>query len=143
VRGKKLMFLGLVMVLALVCVSAVACGEKGEDGTATMQAALDVVEEDIRSLTTMMMAGGTTADVKDAKEVIDPHWQAVIDACAGVKDADAVKAQQLWDDVAAAIDGVAADANLVTLAGAVMGPVSALQAYEQELRNLVGATPAN
>lgn len=127
------------MILALGCLLVAACGGSGgKDSTATMKAALDVIETDISSLTTMMMSGGKTADVKAAKDEIAPHWQAVIDACAGVKGADAAKAQQLWDAVATAIDGVADNADLMTLAAAVMAPVTALQAYEQELRGIVG-----
>ena len=85
-----------------------------------------------------MMSGGTAADVKAGKSTIAPDWQAVVDAAKNVKGADAAKAQQLWDEVAAAIDGVPDDADLTTLAGAVMGPVTALQAYVAELGKLVG-----
>ena len=140
--ARKLMLLGLVTILVLTGLFAVACGgDDGEDGKAAMQAALDQIESDIADMTATMTSGGTTADVKAAKETIKPHWQAVIDACAGVEGADAAKAQQVWDDTAAAIDGVPADADLMTLAGAVMGPVTALQAYVAELRDLVGPSP--
>lgn len=141
--GKKLLLVGLALILALGCLSVAACGgDEGEDGTAAMQAALDVIEADIAGLTTTMTTGGTTADVKAAKDEVAPHWQAVVDACAGVEGADAAKAQQLWDVVDAAITGVAEDADLMTLAGAVVGPVTALQAYVVELRELVGPSVA-
>jgi ABC-type oligopeptide transport system substrate-binding subunit len=97
VRGRKLLLVGLAMILALGCLLVAACGGSGgKDSTATMKAALDVIETDISSLTTMMMSGGKTAD------------------------------------------GVADNADLMTLAAAVMAPVTALQAYEQELRGIVG-----
>ena len=141
-NARKLLLLGLVMSVALAGLFAVGCGgDEGEDSTAAMQAALDTIEAEIASLTATMTSGGTTADVKAAKDRLKPDWQAIIDACDGVEGADAAKAQQVWDDTAAAIDGVPADADLVTLAGAVMGPVTALQAYVAELRELVGPSP--
>ena len=139
--ARKLLLLGLVAVVVLAGLFTVGCGDDGEDGTAAMQAALDQIEADMASLTTKMTSGGTAADVKAAKDDLQPHWQAVIDACADVEGADAAKAQQVWDDAAAAIDSVPADADLMTLAGAVMGPVTALQAYVAELREIVGPTP--
>jgi hypothetical protein len=144
VSARKLLLLGLVAVVALGGLFVVGCGgDDGEDGTAAMQVALDQIEADISSLTATMTSGGTTADVKAAKDTIKPHWDAVVAACGGVEGADAAKAQQVWDNVAAAIDSVPADANLMTLAGAVMGPVTALQAYAADLRELVGPTPAS
>jgi hypothetical protein len=142
VSARKLLLLGLVAVVALAGLFVIGCGgDDGKDGTAAMQAALDQIEADISGLTATMTSGGTTADVKAAKDDLQPHWQAIIDACPGVEGADAAKAQQVWDDTAAAIDSVPADADLMTLAGAVMGPVTALQAYVAELRELVGPSP--
>jgi outer membrane murein-binding lipoprotein Lpp len=144
VSARKLLVLGLVAVVALAGLLVVGCGgDDDKDSTAAMQTALDQIEADIASLTATMTSGGTTADVKAAKDDLQPHWQAIVDACDGVEGADAAKAQQVWDDTAAAIDGVPEGADLMTLAGAVMGPVTALQAYVAELRELVGPSPSS
>jgi chromosome condensin MukBEF complex kleisin-like MukF subunit len=139
VSTKKLVLIGLAVIFALSSLFMVACG--GGDDTAAkdaMKAALTKVNADIAGLTQQMMSGGTAADVKAAKGTIEPDWQAVVDACADLKGADAAKAQQLWDAVSAAIDGVAADADLTTLATAVVPAVNELKTYADELAELVG-----
>jgi hypothetical protein len=138
VNGKKLLVLGLALVFVLGSLFMVACG--GDDTAAkdAMKTALTKINADIAALTSQFMAGGTEADLKTAKTAIAPDWQAVVDAAKNVKGADPVKAQQVWDDVAAAIDSLPAGADLTTIAGAVMGPVTALQAYVAELGKLVG-----
>jgi hypothetical protein len=139
VRGKTALLLGLAIVVALTGIWVVACGGgSGADGKATMRAALDTIEKDMTDLQAAMLGGGTVADLKTKKAELAPHWQAVIDACKGVEGADAAKAQQVWDDLDTALTGVADNASLMELAAAVMGPVTALQTYEKELRALVG-----
>ena len=138
VRGKNALLLGLAVVLVVTAVFVVACGGSDDDAKATMRTALDTIEQDINDLTALMMGGGTVAELKAKKDTLAPHWQAVIDACKGVEGADAAKAQEVWDGVDAALTGVADDASLPELAAAVMGPVTALQGFEAELRKLVG-----
>jgi type II secretory pathway pseudopilin PulG len=140
VKGKKLLVVGLAALVVLGSLFVAACGG-GDDQAAkdALRTALDVIDADIDEMTTTMTSGGGgAADVKAAKEEIAPHWQAVVDACEGVEGADAAKATQLWDDVAAAIDSLPDDADLTTLATAVLGPVTALTDYVAELRTLVG-----
>ena len=145
-KVKKLVLVGMAALVVLGSLFAVAACGGGDEGTATtvdpkiaLRSALDVIEADIDGLTaTMTTGGGSAADVKAAKDDIAPHWQAVVDACAGVEGADAAKAQELWDAVAVAIDGVPDNADLMTLAAQVLGPVTALTNYEKELRALAG-----
>jgi hypothetical protein len=138
VSGKKLVLVGLAVIFVLSSVFVVACGGGDEKAKAAMQTALTKINADIAGLTDQMIAGGTAAQLKEAKGTVAPDWQAVVDAAKNLKGADAVKAQQIWDDVAAAMDSLPEDADLTTIAGAVMGPVTALQAYVAELSNLVG-----
>ena len=135
--SKKLLLIGLVVVFAFGAVFATACGGDDEAAKQAMRDALTVVEADIDALTTQFTAGGTGADIKTAMTAVQPDWQAVIDACADVKDADAVKAQQVWDDIQAVVTTLPDDAGLAELA-VLLGPVQALQAYVDELRALVG-----
>jgi len=135
--SKKLLLIGLVVVFAFGAIFATACGGDDEAAKQTMRDALTVVEADIDALTTQFTAGGTGADVKAALTGVQPDWQAVIDACANVKDADAAKAQQVWDDVQAAATALPDDAGLAELA-VLLGPVQAVQAFVDELRGLVG-----
>lgn len=141
--SKKLLMVGLVIVFAFGTLFAVACGGDDEAGKQTMRDALTVIEADITGLTATFSTGEvTSADLKAVLAANQPDWQAVIDACADVKDADAVMAQQVWDDVQTAIDGLADDADLAEIGAAVMVPVQAMQAYVQELRALVGGDAA-
>jgi hypothetical protein len=138
VSVKKLLVVGLAVLFVLGAGFAVACGGNDEAAKTTMQDALTVVENDIAQLTaTFSSGGGTGADIKTAIAAVEPHWQAVIDACAGVKGADAVKAQEVFDAVQTAVTALPDDAGLPQMA-ALLGPVQALQTFEQELRALVG-----
>ena len=139
--SKKLLLIGLVVVFTLGAVFATACGGDDEAAKQTMRDALTKVEADIDALTTQFTAGGTGADIKAVIPSVQPDWQAVIDACADVKDADAVKAQQVWDDIEAAVTALPDDAGLAELA-VLLGPVQALQGYVDELRALVGSDAA-
>ena len=99
---------------------------------------MPIVDNDIAQLTETFSSGeGDGADIKAALVAVQPHWQAVIDACADVKDADAAMAQQVWDDIETAATALPDDAGLIELA-ALLGPVQALQAYVDELWALVG-----
>jgi hypothetical protein len=145
VRGKKALLVGLLaMALALTVVSVVACGGGDDGNTAstvdpkvTMQKALDVIETDMTSLMGGVTSGQSKgADLKAALVTAQPHWQAIVDACAGVG-ADAAKAQQLWDALSTAINGLADDAGMVQMA-AVAGPGIAVQTFISDLRKQVG-----
>lgn len=139
--SKKLLVVGLVVIFAVGTLFVTACGGDDEAGKQTMRDALTVIETDMAELTTQFTSGGTGADIKAAMVDVQPDWQAVIDACADVEGADAAMAQQVWDDVLAAVTAVPDDAGLVELA-ALLPSVQALQAYEQELRALVGTGEA-
>ena len=136
--GKKLMFVGLAIVVALSSLFMVACGGGGDDAKKAMETALVKIQGDIDGLTAQMMTGGTAADIKAGQAAIEPDWVAVVDAAKNLEGADAAKAQQVWDDVTAAIGTLADDADLATLAATVMGPFNALQAHIDELAELIG-----
>lgn len=136
--SKKLLVIGLVVLFAIGTLFAVGCGGDDEAAQQTMRDALTVVEADIAQMTTAFSSGQATgADLKAAIAEVEPHWLAVIAASENVKEADATKAQQVWDDVKAAVEALPDDAGLAEMA-AVLVPVQALQAYVQELRALVG-----
>ncbi len=136
--GKKLLVLGLALIFVVGSLLMVACG--GDD-TATKQKlsdALTVVEQDMAELTATFSSGqGTGAEIKTAIAAVQPHWQAVIDACAGVKGADAAKAQTVYTDVETAVAALSDTAGLAEMA-ALLPSVQALQTFIGELRTLVG-----
>lgn len=141
--SKKLLVVGLAVLFVVGAVFAVACGGNDAAAKTKMQQALTVVEADIAQLTATFASGavGTNGGVqlKAALTAVQPHWQAVIDACDGVKGADKAKAQQVWTDVQTAVTALPDNANLTQMA-TLLGPVQALQAFEQSLRQLVGGT---
>jgi hypothetical protein len=142
VSGKKLLLVGLAVVFALSSVFMVACGGNDEAAKKTMQDALTVVEADMTQLTAAFSSGqGTGAQIKAAVAGVAPHWQAVVDACAGVKGADATKAKKVYADVQTAVTALPDTAGLTEMA-ALLGPVQVLQAYVGELRTLVGVGTA-
>jgi hypothetical protein len=144
-KGRKLVLLGLAAVVAVGCLFVAACGGDGDEGgpdpKAAMQQALDVVEAHMSSLMGSVTSGAATgADLKVAIEQYTPDYQAIVDACAGVEGADAAKAQQLWDDLEAAVLALPDDAGQMQMAG-LAGPGIALQNYVSQLRDLVGPSP--
>jgi hypothetical protein len=136
--GRKYLVIALAAIFVVASLLTVACGSD----TAAKQKlsdALTVVEQDIQQLTATFSSGqGTGAQIKQAITAVQPHWQAVIDACKGVKGADAAKAQQVWNDVQSAVTALPDNAGLTQMA-ALLGPVQALTAFEQQLRALVGS----
>jgi hypothetical protein len=140
VSGKKLLLVGLAVVFALSSVFMVACGGNDEAGKKTMQDALTVVEADMAQLTAGFSSGqGTGAQVKAAVAGVAPHWQAVVDACAAVKGADATKAKQVYAEVQTAVTALSDTAGLAEMA-ALLGPVQVLQTFVKDLRTLVGVS---
>jgi hypothetical protein len=138
VNGKKLLVLGLAVLFVVGSLSMVACGGNDDAAKVKMQDALTVVEADMAQLTATFSSGqGTGAQIKAAIATVEPHWQAVVDACAGVKGADAAKAQQVYADVQTAVAALSDTAGLAEMA-ALLPSVTALQTYMGELRTLVG-----
>ena len=141
-NGKKLLLVGLAVVFVMGSVFMVACG--GDDSAAkkTMQDALTVVEADIAQMTAQFGTGAATgADIKTAVAAVGPHWQAVIDACAGVEGADAAKAGLVYTDIQTTVTGLSDTAGLAELA-VLLPKLQALQAFMTELRDIVGGAPA-
>lgn len=148
-RGKKVLLVGLTIILALTVMSVAACG--GDDGSATtvdpkvtMQKALDPVEAYMADLMGSVTSGQAKgADLKAAVATAKSQWQAIVDACEGVG-ADPAKAQELWDALTAAINALPDDAGMAQMA-ALAGPGIAVQTFVTELRTKVGpsTTPAS
>jgi hypothetical protein len=140
VSGKKLLLIGLAVVVVLGSLFVAACGGNDE-GKVTMQNALSVVEADIAGLEASFGTGQATgAAVKGALTTVAPHWQAVVDACDAVKGADKAKAQALWTNLQTLVDGLPDDASLAQLA-VLLGPVTEIKTFITELRGIVGASP--
>lgn len=136
--GKKLLVLGLALIFVVGSLLTVACGGNDAAAKTKMQDALTVVEQDMQQLTATFSSGqGTGAQIKAAIAGVEPHWQAVVDACAGVKGADATKAQQVFADVKTAVTALPDTAGLAQMT-ALLPSVQALQAFEGQLRTLVG-----
>ena len=141
VRARKVVLLGLAVVLALSIVAVVGCG--GGTTAADKDAlskALDKVDTDITALTTQFTAGGTVTDLKAALAAVQPDWQAVIDAAKKVKGADVAAAEKVWTDVQTAVSGLADTTPLVQAAAAIMGPINALVQVKTDLRKLAPST---
>jgi hypothetical protein len=140
VSGKKLLLVGLAVVVTLGCLFVAACGGSDE-GKVTMQNALSVVETDISGMEASFGTGQATgAAIKAALTTVAPDWQAVVDACDGVKGADKAKAQELWTNLETTVNGLADDAGMAQLA-VVLGPVTELKTFITGLREIVGASP--
>ena len=136
--GKKLLVLGLAVIFVVSSLLMVACGGNDAAAKQKLADALTVVEQDIQQLTATFSSGqGTGAQIKAAIAGVEPHWQAVVDACAGVKGADAAKAQQVFTDVQTAVTALPDNAGLPQMA-ALLPSVQALQTFEGQLRTLVG-----
>lgn len=136
--GKKLLVLGLALIFVVGSLLMVACGGDDTAAKQKLSDALTVVEQDMAELTATFSSGqGTGAGIKTAIAAVQPHWQAVVDACAGVKGADAAKAQTVYTDVETAVAALPDTAGLAEMA-ALLPSVQALQTFIGELRTLVG-----
>ena len=141
VRVRKVVLVGVAVMLLLSVLAMVGCGGgTSAADKATLSKALDKIDADIAVLTTQFTAGGTAADLKKAVGAVKPDWQAVIDAAQKVKGADVAAAQKAWTDVDTAISGLSDSTPIVQAAGAILGPIGALQKVESDLRKLAPAS---
>ena len=136
VRAKSLFIMVLMVILMMATMLVGACGADDSEAKAALSAALDKVDAAMVNFQKMDQ-NSTVADIKAAKVEMEPIWTEVVEASKGVKDADPAAAEKVWTDLAAAVDGLSDDANIMEAATAIMGPVQALMAVQQELRTLV------
>lgn len=134
-KARYMWIVALVVVLSLGLVAA-ACGDDQKEAKAALSAALDKVEASVTTLQ-QMGAETTVPDIKAALKGVAPVWQEVVTAAKAVEGADIAAAEKAWTDVDAAVSGLADDANIMTAAATVMGPVNALLQVEANLRALV------
>lgn len=137
-RARKLLVLGLAIVLALGTIAVVGCGGGDEEAKAELRAALDKIEQDVTDLTTKFTSGGTVADVKAAKDEYAGDWDAVIAAAKNVDGADVEAAEAAWVAVSDAIDAMPEDKPLMEAGMGVLGPVQQMMTVVAEMRELVG-----
>jgi hypothetical protein len=138
VRVRKLLVLGLAVILALGAVAVVGCGGGNEEAKAALGTALDKIEQDVTELTTKFTAGGTVADVKAAKDQYTGDWNAVVAAAKNVEGADVAAAEEAWAKVSDAIDAMPEDKPLMEAGMGVLTPVQDMMAVVTDMRKLVG-----
>ena len=140
-RVRKVVLLGVAILLVLSVVAVVGCGGgTSAADKAALGTALDKIGVDISTLTTKFTAGGTVPDLKTAITAVKPDWQAVIDAAKKVKGANVAAAEKAWTDVDTAVSGLDDSTPLLQAATTIMGPIAALQTVVGDLRKLAPAS---
>lgn len=137
-RARKLLVVGLAIVLALGTLAVAGCGGDDEEAKAALRAALETVATKVTGLQTAFTAGGTVADLKAAKDDLASDWQAVVTAAEQVKGADIEAAKKAWTDLDAAVSAVPDSATLIEAATQIMTPVQALMTIHGDLSELAG-----
>lgn len=139
-RARKLLLLGLVIVLALGTFVVAGCGGDDEEAKAALRTALDTVETKVEGLQTAFTQGGTVPELKAAKDDLAADWQTVVSAAEKVEGADVEAAKQAWTELDAAVDGLSDSATLIEAATVIMTPVQSLMTVAGDLAELAGET---
>jgi hypothetical protein len=140
---RKLVLLGLVVVLALSALAVAGCGGGGTDATAVaaVQGNLTKINAAIADLTAKGTSGSlTVADIKAARDSLKPEVQSVIDNGKKIKGADVNAVQKAWTDLDSAVTALPATATLADAAGVLMMKVTPLTAALTAIANLVTTT---
>ncbi|MBN1320311.1 MAG: hypothetical protein JXA87_05640 [Thermoleophilia bacterium] len=137
-RARKLLVLGLVVILALGTLAVAGCGGDDEEAKAALRTALQTVETKVTGLQTAFTSGGTVADLKAAKDDLATDWQAVVTAAEKVKGTDVEAAKKAWTDLDTAVSGVPDSATLIEAATQIMTPVQSLMTIAGDLAELAG-----
>ncbi len=136
-KGKRLLLLGLAVLLALGVTAAVGCGGSDEQAKADLAAAIAPIEAAIADLTAKGTSGSLdVAGIKAARDAMKDKWQAVIDAAKKVKGADVKAAEQAWNDLDAAVTALPDTATLMDAAGVLMSKVPAFTKVLSDLKAL-------
>ena len=126
---RKVVLLGLVVVLALAALAVAGCGGSSTDATAVaaVQASLGKIDTAIADLTAKGTAGTlTVADIKVVRDSLKPEVQSVIDNGKKIKGADTAAVDKAWTDLDAAVTALPDTATLMDAAGVLMTKVTPL-----------------
>ena len=139
---RKVVLLGLVVVLALAALAVAGCGGSSTDATAVaaVQASLGKIDTAIADLTAKGTAGTlTVADIKVVRDSLKPEVQSVIDNGKKIKGADTAAVDKAWTDLDAAVTALPDTATLMDAAGVLMTKVTPLTTALKAIGTL--ATP--
>jgi hypothetical protein len=142
-RVRRIVLLGLVVVLALSALAVAGCGGGGTDAAAVtaVQGNLAKINAAIADLTTKGTSGTlTVADIKAARDTLKPEVQSVIDNGKKIKGADVDAVQKAWTDLDAAVTALPDTATLADAAGVLMMKVTPLTTALAAIGNLVTTT---
>jgi len=138
VRARKLLVLGLMIIMALGTLTVAGCGGDDKEAKEALRAALATVETKVTGLQTAFTQGGTVPELKAAKDDIAADWQAVVTAAEKVKGADVEAAKKAWTDLDTAVSAVPDSATLIEAAAQIMTPVQSLMTVAGDLAELAG-----
>ena len=141
---RKVVLLGLVVVLALAALAVAGCGGSSTDATAVaaVQASLGKIDTAIADLTAKGTAGTlTVADIKVVRDSLKPEVQSVIDNGKKIKGADTSAVQKAWTDLDTAVTGLSDSATLQEAGALLFSKVAPLTAALDSIGKLV--TPAS
>jgi len=145
VRGRRLVLLGLVLVLLTAVVfSAAGCSLSEAKDKAALLAAL--TEFNLKSTPLAMTVAGTDSDatvtsdgtpvataIRDGVADVADEWQSVIAKAKKVDGADAAAAEKAWSDLEAAVAGVPEDATAGEAGAIIGGPLDDLMTVRSQL----------
>ena len=140
---RKVVLLGLVVILALAALGLAGCGGSSTDATAVaaVQASLAKVDAAVKDLTAKGTAGTlTVAEIKTTRDTLKPDVQSVIDNGAKIKGADTAAVQKAWTELDAAVTALPATATLMDAAPVLMTKISPLTAALGAIGTLVTPT---
>ncbi len=141
-RGRRIVLLGLVVVLALAAVAVVGCGGDGADSDAAAKAAvvagLAKIDTAIADLTAKGTDGSlTVAGIKATRDSLKADVQSVIDSAKKIKGADVSAAEKAWADLDTAVTALPDTATLMDAAGVLLTKVAPLTTALAKIKTLV------
>ena len=143
-RGRRIVLLGLVVVLALAALTVAGCGGSSSsdaDAKAAAQASLAKIDAAIADMTAKGTSGAlTVAGIKATRDSLKGDVQTVIDSAKKIKGADVSAAEKAWADLDAAVTALPDSATLMDAAGVLLTKVGPLTAALAQIKTLV--TPA-
>ncbi len=144
-RGRKIVLLGLVVVLALAAVAVAGCGGDSTSSDAAAKVAvvagLAKIDTAIADLTAKGTSGAlTVAGIKATRDSLKADVQAVIDNAKKIKGADVSATEKAWTDLDSAVTALPDSATLMDAAGVLMTKIGPLTAGLAQIKALVTPT---
>jgi hypothetical protein len=143
VRARKIVLLGLVVVLALAALAVIGCGGSGNGGSeasakAAVQADMAKIDAAIADLTQKGTSGAlTVAGIKAARDSLKAQVEDVIAQAKNIKGADVNAVQKAWTDLDSAVTALPDSATLMDAAAVLMTKVTPLTAALAQIKALV------